>query len=73
MITETTLPRQTIRIRHVAEKTGLADSSIWRLTRQGQFPLPIKPSPGRTVWFEHEIDRWLDEKGSKRETIGGDR
>jgi len=81
MSTEIAFPRRTIRIRAVAEKTGLAESSIWRLTQQGQFPLPVKLSPGCTAWFEHEIDEWLVRKGSKRETLpphvvselGGDR
>jgi predicted DNA-binding transcriptional regulator AlpA len=46
----------------------IAESSIWRLAHRHQFPLPIKLSPGCTAWFEHEIDEWLDEKGSKRES-----
>jgi prophage regulatory protein len=69
MSTENTFPRRAIRIRAVAEKTGLAESSIWRLTQQGQFPLPVKLSPGCTAWFEHEIDEWLVGKGSNRETL----
>jgi prophage regulatory protein len=73
MSTEIAFPRRTIRIRHVAEKTGLAESSIWRLAHQGQFPPPVKLTPGCTAWFEHEIDEWLDGKGSKRETVRGDR
>jgi prophage regulatory protein len=69
MSTETTLPRRTIRIRVVAEKTGLAVSSIWRLARQGLFPAPVRLSPGCTAWFEHEIDAWLDAKGRKRDGV----
>jgi prophage regulatory protein len=64
-----TLPRRTIRIRMVGEKTGLAPSSIWRLARQGQFPAPVRLSPGCTAWFEHEIDAWLDAKGLNRGSI----
>ena len=71
MSTEIAFPRRTLRIRHVAEKTGLAESSIWRLAQRGQFPLPVKLSPGCTAWFEHEIDEWLDGKGSQREPVGG--
>lgn len=73
MNTEIASPRRTIRIRNVIEKTGLAESSIWRLAHRGQFPMPVKLSPGCTAWFEHEIDEWLDGKGSQRETVGGDR
>ena len=69
MSTEITLPRRTMRIRMVAEKTGLATSSIWRLARLGQFPAPVKLSPGCTAWFEHEIDAWLDAKSLKRDAV----
>lgn len=67
MSTDITLPRRTMRIRMVAEKTGLATSSIWRLARQGQFPAPVRLSPGCTAWFEHEIDAWLNSKSLKRD------
>jgi len=71
MSREFVLPRRTIRVGRVSEKTGLAESSIWRLARQRQFPQPMKLSPGCTAWFEHEIDGWLDGKGSAREKGGG--
>jgi prophage regulatory protein len=63
-------PHRTIRIGTVSEKTGLPESSIWRLTRLGRFPQPLKLSPGCTAWFEHEIDEWLDQKGSTRQGEG---
>jgi prophage regulatory protein len=71
MSREFVLPRRTIRVGQVSEKTGLAESSIWRLVRLCQFPKPMKLSPGCTAWFEHEIDEWLDGKGSAREKGGG--
>jgi hypothetical protein len=37
------------------QKTGLAASSICWFARQGQFPAPVRLSPGCTAWFEHEI------------------
>jgi prophage regulatory protein len=69
MSTETTRTRRTLRIRPVSEKTGLAASSIWRLARQGQFPAPVRLSPGCTAWFEHEIDEWLDAKSLERDAV----
>jgi prophage regulatory protein len=68
MSTETTPHLRAIRLPHVSEKTGLAASSIWRLAQRGQFPAPIKLSPGCTAWFEHEIDDWLSAKARDRET-----
>jgi prophage regulatory protein len=66
---ETIFTRRTLRIQDVAEKTALAESSIWRLARQGLFPCPFKLSPGCTAWYEHEIDEWLDAKAAERERI----
>ena len=71
MSTEKAFTRRTLRIRSVAEKTSLAQSSIWRLAHQGHFPLPVKLSPGCTAWYEHEIDEWLDAKSAKRELTCG--
>jgi prophage regulatory protein len=71
MSREFVIPRRTIRIGQVSEKTGLPESSIWRFARLRQFPLPVKLSPGCTAWFEHEIDEWLDGKGSARKKEAG--
>ena len=71
MSREFVLRRRTIRVGQLCEKTGLSESSIWRLARLRQFPRPMKLSPGCTAWFEHEIDEWLDGKGSAREKGGG--
>ena len=67
MSNEITLPRRTLRIRRVTEKTGLAASSIWRLAQRGQFPPSVKLTPGCTAWFEHEIDAWLEARGLERQ------
>jgi len=64
---EITFTRRTLRIHDVAEKTGLAESSIWRLAQRGLFPRPFKLSPGCTAWYEHEVDEWLDAKAADRE------
>ena len=69
MATKTNFTQRTLRIRHVAEKTSLAISSIWRLVQQGQFPSPVKLSPGCTAWLEHEVDEWLDAKAAERESL----
>ena len=66
MKTETNFTQRTLRIRRVADKTGVPESSIWRLAQRGDFPPPIKLSPGCTAWYEHEIDEWLDAKAAER-------
>ena len=62
-----TTSRRTLRIRQVKAKTGLSEPTIWRRSASGEFPKPIKISPGCTAWFEHEIDAWLDAKSLKRD------
>jgi prophage regulatory protein len=69
MSTEATPPRRALRIGKASEKTGFSESTIWRLVRQGQFPAPVRLSPGCTAWFEHEIDSWLDAKSLKRDAV----
>ena len=69
MSTEATPTRRALRIRKASEKTGFSESTIWRLVGQGEFPAPVKLSPGCTAWFEHEIDAWLNEKSLKRDAV----
>jgi len=61
--------RRTLRIRQVAEKVGLSEPTIWRLSSSGKFPKPIKISKGCTVWLEHEIDEMVDAKAAERERL----
>ena len=37
-------------------------STIFRLMRAGQFPLPIKIGPRAVRWPEAEIENWLAER-----------
>jgi predicted DNA-binding transcriptional regulator AlpA len=61
--------RRTLRIWQVAEKVGLSEPTIWRLSACGKFPKPIKISKGCTVWLEHEIDEMVDGMAAKRERL----
>jgi predicted DNA-binding transcriptional regulator AlpA len=42
--------------------TSLSGATIWRLRRQGQFPEPIRLSPGRMGWRRTDIEHWLSER-----------
>jgi prophage regulatory protein len=42
--------------------TSLSGATIWRLRRQGQFPEPIRLSPGRMGWRRADIEQWLSER-----------
>jgi prophage regulatory protein len=59
-----------LRIAQVSEKTTLAKSTLWLKIAQGQFPKPIKLSPGINVWKDSEIDAWIESHTSAH-TNGG--
>lgn len=39
--------------------TGLSRSTIWRMTRRGEFPSPVSLSPGRVGYRRDEVEAWL--------------
>jgi len=38
-------------------------STIWRKSRAGTFPKPVKISDNITAWKAEEIHAWMNEKG----------
>jgi len=52
----------------VVALTGLSATTLWRLTRRGDFPQPIRLSPGTVGWFDSEVLAWLSERAAARET-----
>lgn len=53
-------PRRTLRREQVIDKTGLSRTSLYRLEKNGDFPAHFMLSPRCAVWFEDEIDDWLE-------------
>ncbi len=41
------------------EKTGLSDTTIWRLENEGKFPKRIKITNKIVGWYEDQIDEWI--------------
>lgn len=46
---------------------------LWRLSKAGKFPAPIKLGALRMAWDEREIDAWLDARAAEREGSSDDR
>ena len=46
----------------VRQKTGLSDSTIWRLEKASKFPQRVQLSLNAVAWYEHEIDAWLEQR-----------
>ena len=55
----------------VSKSLGNASrSTLWRMWRKGEFPKPIKISPGRVGWLQSEIDAWKTARASLRQSSG---
>lgn len=58
-------PRRTLRREQVIRKTGLPRTSLYRLEKAGDFPRHFLLTPRCAVWFEDEIDAWLEDRQTK--------
>lgn len=36
----------------------------WRMRKRGDFPEPVRISPGRIGWYEDDIDAWIASRSS---------
>lgn len=46
-------PKQTYQV------TSLSSATIWRLRQKGEFPDPVRLSPGRMGWRRRDVESWL--------------
>lgn len=51
-----------LRLRQVADRTGLSKTHIYRLIQRGQFPVPAQLSERVVAWDEAAINAWLVER-----------
>ena len=52
-----------IRIKDVAKRLGIGESTAWRYVQKGELPPPYaKLSKCCTVWLESDIDKYIDDK-----------
>ncbi len=59
-------PLRALKRKQVEEKVGKGTSWIYERMAQGKFPRPAKD--GRSViWFEHEIDDYLEKLAAARD------
>lgn len=49
-----------LRVKSVAKRLDMSESSVWRLVQQGILPKPIKLAPRTTVWSAVEIDAAIE-------------
>ena len=58
-----------LRLPVVAARVGLSATTIWRQRRRGQFPDPVRISPGCVAWREADVESWI---ASRSEASVGD-
>lgn len=43
----------------VYDRTSLRETTVWRMVKGGNFPKPVRLSPGRIAWPESAINAWI--------------
>lgn len=57
------MSRSILRKRAVWQRTGLSDTTIWRLEKAGEFPARLTITEGGSVgWYEDEINAWVHDR-----------
>ena len=46
----------------VSELVGVSAQTLWRWSKAGKFPKPIRLTERVTVWAEQDVLAWLDAK-----------
>ena len=65
MTDSTSKPLNIIRMKRLAEKIGLGESTIFRKIAAGEFPKPFPIGQGRAVgWRESDVDEWIESKAT---------
>ncbi len=59
------MDRQILRIADVLKATGLCRTTIWRWSRKGTFPPPIRLGARHIGWRREDVEEWI----AARETV----
>ena len=50
-----------VRVKHIANKIGIAESTVYAWVKSGKLPQPhAKLSPKCTVWLAHDVDEAIN-------------
>lgn len=58
-----------ISINEVVNKVGGSKSWIYSLIRSGDFPRSVPLGPRKVAWLESEVDEWIQQRVTKRNTM----
>jgi len=51
-----------IKRREVLARTALANSTLYRLMKDGTFPQSVQIGPRSVAWVEDEVDQWIQQR-----------
>jgi prophage regulatory protein len=57
-----------LRLNQVIAKIGVSKSGLYVLIQQGLFPRPIELGPRSRGWIEYEIEAWIEQRISDRDS-----
>ena len=58
-------PKRLIGKLEVLDRVGVSFATLWAWQVAGTFPRGREVG-GKTMWFEHEVDKWLDDRPVRR-------
>lgn len=64
----TPAPRRVLRLPEVITKTGLSRTTLYTMSKAGQFPESISLGGKAMGWIEAEIDAWIEERMAARQS-----
>ncbi len=53
------------RQRDILNRFPFSAATLWRMVRRGDFPQPLKLSPGVTAWCNSDIETWVSARTSR--------
>ena len=51
--------------RELARALGCSLPTLWRMRQRGDFPEPLRISPGRVGWRESDVAAWLEQRAAE--------
>lgn len=46
----------------LSQRHAVSRGTIWRWTKEGRFPKPVKLGPGCTRWLLADVEKWEQER-----------
>ena len=59
-------PRRFLRMPQVQARVGYSRMHIYRLSRNGGFPKPVRLGPKAVAWLESEVEAWMEKRVQER-------